>query len=156
MVHILTLHFFKIHFNIVPPSNSPKLLSYKIFSSSELPTNRCRYKIPSVWCTVKITQLWASYGPSNWTSYWYKRQTFTDMRPVNLSPSHLVQDAIKGFEGKVPVLSFNWAPCHEVMLRGWRYSSMHSRPWQLKEVSGQLHAPATLTPGKESPPVPIG
>jgi hypothetical protein len=33
---------------------------------------------------------------------------------------------------------------------GWRYSSMHSLTWALDEVSGQLHAPATLVPGKES------
>jgi hypothetical protein len=36
----------------------------------------------------------------------------------------------------------------------WMYRSTFSWPRQKLEVSGQLHAPAALTPGKE-PPVPI-
>jgi hypothetical protein len=37
----------------------------------------------------------------------------------------------------------------------WRFSSTHSEPRHLMEVSGQLHAPAALLQRKE-PPVPIG
>jgi hypothetical protein len=37
----------------------------------------------------------------------------------------------------------------------WRYSSTHSWPRNWMEVSGQLHGPACLCPGKE-PLVPIG
>jgi hypothetical protein len=33
----------------------------------------------------------------------------------------------------------------------WMYGSMFSLPPHLLKVSGQLHAPATLLPGKESP-----
>jgi hypothetical protein len=33
----------------------------------------------------------------------------------------------------------------------WRDSSTHSLPQHWMEVSGQLHAPATLLPGKEPP-----
>jgi hypothetical protein len=35
------------------------------------------------------------------------------------------------------------------------YRSIFSRPWHYLEVSGQLHALAALSPGKETP-VPIG
>jgi hypothetical protein len=37
----------------------------------------------------------------------------------------------------------------------WMYKSIFPRPRHLFEVSGQLHVPAVLPPGKE-PPVPIG
>jgi len=33
------------------------------------------------------------------------------------------------------------------VLRGWRYSSTHSWPRHLIEVSGQIHTPAALLPG---------
>jgi len=48
----------------------------------------------------------------------------------------------------VPVV-FNRAPRHESVLGDWRYSSTNSRPQHWMEVSGQLHAPAALPPGKE-------
>jgi hypothetical protein len=42
----------------------------------------------------------------------------------------------------------------EDVFGGWRYSATHSGPRHRKEVSGQLHVPAALLPGKE-PLVPI-
>jgi hypothetical protein len=45
---------------------------------------------------------------------------------------------------------FNWAPRHEGVLGELKYSSTHSLTSAL-EVSGQLYAPAALSPGKRSP-----
>jgi len=45
----------------------------------------------------------------------------------------------------LPVL--NSTPRHEGMLEEWRYSSTRSSPWHKMEVSGQLYAPAALSPG---------
>jgi hypothetical protein len=52
-------------------------------------------------------------------------------------------------------LCFNRAAHHERVLGEWRYSSTHSLTSALGGVSGQIHAPAALHPGKE-PLVPIG
>jgi hypothetical protein len=52
-------------------------------------------------------------------------------------------------------LCFNWAPRHEGVLGEWRYTPLILRPRYYMEVSGQLHAPAALPPGKNSL-VPIG
>jgi hypothetical protein len=63
--------------------------------------------------------------------------------------------SVKG-KGKckvVPVL--NYAPRREDVLGKWRYSYMNSWTRQEMEVSGQIHAPAVLPPGKE-PQVPTG
>jgi hypothetical protein len=63
------------------------------------------------------------------------------------------EECTRVWSGKVIVqlspLCFKWAPRHESVLGEWRYSSTHSRPSHYKEVSGQLHAPAALPPGKE-------
>jgi hypothetical protein len=45
-------------------------------------------------------------------------------------------------------LCFNRAPRREGVLGEWRCSSTHSLISALDEVSGQLHAPANLPPGK--------
>jgi len=34
----------------------------------------------------------------------------------------------------------------------WRHNSTHSEPWDYMKTSGQLHAPAVLTPGKHPLP----
>jgi hypothetical protein len=49
----------------------------------------------------------------------------------------------------------NQAARHEGVLGERKYSSTHFLPRHYMEVSGQLHAPAALPPGKE-PLVPIG
>jgi hypothetical protein len=46
-------------------------------------------------------------------------------------------------------LCFNRAPRSEGVLGGWKCSSTHSLTLALDGVSGQLHAPAALSPGKE-------
>jgi hypothetical protein len=53
----------------------------------------------------------------------------------------------------VPLL--NYVPRHEDVLGEWMYSSTHSETRHWLEVSGQLHGPAALSPGKERPVVPI-
>jgi len=55
---------------------------------------------------------------------------------------------------KLYLCFFNWVPRHESVLAGWRYSSTHSWSRHYIEVSGQFHAPAALSPGKDSPPLP--
>jgi len=60
--------------------------------------------------------------------------------------------------GKVKVVPVIFLTEHYVMkeyLEEWRYSSTHSLALALGGVSGQLHAPPALPPGKE-PLVPIG
>jgi hypothetical protein len=57
-------------------------------------------------------------------------------------------------KGKV-VSVLNQTPCHGDVWGGERYRFTHSLTSALDGVSGQLHAPAALFPGKE-PPVPIG
>jgi hypothetical protein len=39
---------------------------------------------------------------------------------------------------------------HESIMGKWRYSSTHSLTSALDGVSGELHAPAALHPGKEA------
>jgi hypothetical protein len=57
-------------------------------------------------------------------------------------------------KGKVvPVL--NYAPRHEGVLGSGGTAPRILWPRHKMEMSGRLHAPATLLPGKE-PPVPIG
>jgi hypothetical protein len=51
-------------------------------------------------------------------------------------------------------LCVNRAPRHEGVLGEWKYSSTHSSSRYEIEVSGQLHAPAALPPGKD-PMLPI-
>jgi hypothetical protein len=43
----------------------------------------------------------------------------------------------------------NKAPRHEDVLGEWMYNSTHSLTRHLMEVSGQLHTPTALSPGKE-------
>jgi hypothetical protein len=52
-------------------------------------------------------------------------------------------------------LCINRAPRHEGVLGEWWYSSTHSLTSALHGVSGQLHAPFSLPPGKE-PLIPTG
>jgi hypothetical protein len=62
---------------------------------------------------------------------------------------HTSQKCFSNKKGKVPVL--NYAPRNEDVLEEWRYSSTDSWPRHSMEESGQLHAPAALPLGKESP-----
>jgi hypothetical protein len=47
-------------------------------------------------------------------------------------------------------LCFNWAPRHEGVLGSGGIASLILWPRHYMEVSGQLHAPAALSPGKET------
>jgi hypothetical protein len=52
----------------------------------------------------------------------------------------------------VPVLFFfNWASRHEGVLGEWGIAPIILWPRYLMEVSGQLHTPVALSPGKKNP-----
>jgi hypothetical protein len=51
-------------------------------------------------------------------------------------------------------LCFKWAPPHDGVLRSGGIAPLIIWPRHQIEVTGRLHAPAALPPGKE-PPVPI-
>jgi hypothetical protein len=52
-------------------------------------------------------------------------------------------------------LFFNWSPFHEGVLGEWSYRSTHSWTRHWMEVSGEVHSPAALPRGRESPWYPL-
>jgi hypothetical protein len=52
---------------------------------------------------------------------------------------------------KLSLCFFNWALRHEGVLGEWRCRSTHYWPRHQMEVSGQIHAPALFSQGKEHP-----
>jgi hypothetical protein len=49
------------------------------------------------------------------------------------------------------VLSFHWAPCHEVVLGEWRYSSAHSLTSTLDGGEWSASRPSRFTSGERAP-----